>query len=229
MEPSAIVFWVGPFGITRTVVTTWGIMLVLGAFSAVATRRLSGTPDILQTVLEGIVSAIEDAVTAVMPQGGRMLVPFIGTLWIFLVVANLTGIVPGLHSPTADLSLTAALALLVFLSVHWYGVRAEGLRVYARHYLSPNPLMLPFHIISELSRTVALAVRLFGNITSLETAALLVLIVAGLLAPVPILLLHVVEALVQAFIFGMLALVYVAGGIQSQRLSTQRKGRSHDL
>jgi len=224
MEPSAIIFAIGPFGITRTVVTTWGIMLVLGVFSALATRRLSDTPGTVQTVLEGVVSAIEDAVTAVLPQGGRLLVPFVGTLWIFLVVANLTGIVPGLHSPTADLSLTAALALLVFLSVHWYGVRAEGLRTYLRHYLSPNPIMLPFHIVSELSRTVALAVRLFGNITSLETAALLVLIVAGFLAPVPILLLHVVEALVQAFIFGMLALVYIAGGIQSQRLSKERKG-----
>lgn len=224
MEPSAIIFAIGPFGITRTVVTTWGIMLVLGVFSALATRRLSDTPGTVQTVLEGVVSAIEDAVTAVLPQGGRLLVPFVGTLWIFLVVANLAGIVPGLHSPTADLSLTAALALLVFFSVHWYGVRAEGLRTYLRHYLSPNPIMLPFHIVSELSRTVALAVRLFGNITSLETAALLVLIVAGFLAPVPILLLHVVEALVQAFIFGMLALVYVAGGIQSQRLSKERKG-----
>ncbi|KPK06296.1 MAG: hypothetical protein AMJ64_09465 [Betaproteobacteria bacterium SG8_39] len=224
MEPMAIVFSIGPFGITRTVVTTWGIMLVLGAFSALATRRLRDTPGAVQTLLEGVVTAIEDAVTAVLPQGGRMLVPFVGTLWIFLVIANLTGIVPGLHSPTADLSLTAALALLVFLSVHWYGIRAEGLRVYARHYLSPNPIMLPFHIISELSRTVALAVRLFGNITSLETAALLVLIVAGFLAPVPILLLHIVEALVQAFIFGMLALVYIAGGIQSQRLSKERKG-----
>lgn len=216
MEPSAIIFAIGPFGITRTVVTTWGIMLVLGVFSALATRRLSDTPGTVQTVLEGVVSAIEDAVTAVLPQGGRLLVPFVGTLWIFLVVANLAGIVPGLHSPTADLSLTAALALLVFLSVHWYGVRVEGLRTYLRHYLSPNPIMLPFHIVSELSRTVALAVRLFGNITSLETAALLVLIVAGFLAPVPILLLHIVEALVQAYIFGTLALIYIAGGMQSR-------------
>lgn len=224
MEPIHIVFWIGPFGMTTTVVTTWGIMIALGVFSALATRRLADSPDVLQTILEGIVTAIEDAVTAVMPHGGRILVPFIGTLWVFLVIANLTGIVPALHSPTADLSLTAALAFLVFLSVHWYGVRAEGLRAYIRHYLSPNPLMFPFHVISELSRTVALAVRLFGNITSLETAALLVLIVAGFLAPVPILLLHIVEALVQAFIFGMLALVYIAGGIQSQRLSKDRKG-----
>jgi len=143
---------------------------------------------------------------------------------VFLVVANLAGIVPGLHSPTGDLSLTAALALLVFLSVHWYGVRAEGARAYLRHYVSPNPVMFPFHVMSELSRTVALAVRLFGNMASLEMAALLVLLVAGFLVPVPILLLHVVEALVQAYIFGMLALVYIAGGIQSQQLTQQRKG-----
>ena len=141
MEPTAIVFWIGPLGISTTVVTTWGIMLALGGFSALATRRLTDSPGALQTVLEGIVTAIEDAVTAVMPQGGSILVPFIGTLWVFLVIANLTGIVPGLHSPTADLSLTAALAFLVFLAVHWYGARAEGLRVYARHYFSPNPLM----------------------------------------------------------------------------------------
>ena len=223
MEPSVIVFAIGPLGITTTVVTTWGIMLLLGVFSALATRRLRDAPGMLQTVLEGVVSAIEDAVTAVLPQGGRLLVPFVGTLWIFLVVANLTGVVPGLHSPTADLSLTAALALLVFLSVHWYGIRSDGLRNYLRHYLSPNPIMFPFHVMSELSRTVALAVRLFGNMASLEMAALMVLLLAGFLVPVPVLLLHVIEALVQAYIFGMLALVYIAGGIQSQELTKERK------
>jgi F-type H+-transporting ATPase subunit a len=99
--------------------------------------------------------------------------------------------------------------------VHWYGIRSHGLRTYLRHYLQPNPMLLPFHVISEISRTVALAMRLFGNIFSLEMAALLVLLVAGLLVPIPVLLLHIVEALVQAYIFGMLALIYIAGGIQS--------------
>jgi F-type H+-transporting ATPase subunit a len=135
-----------------------------------------------------------------------------------VVIANLMGIVPGLHSPTADLSTTAALAVLVFLSVHWYGIRIHGFRSYLRHYIEPNPILLPFHIVSEISRTVALAVRLFGNIFSLEMAALLVLLVAGFLVPVPVLLLHIVEALVQAYIFGMLALIYIAGGIQSLEL-----------
>ncbi len=106
---------------------------------------------------------------------------------------------------------------MVFLSVHWFGIRSDGIRQYLKHYLSPTPLLLPFHLISEVTRTVALAVRLFGNIMSLELVALLVLLVAGLLVPVPILMLHIVEALVQAYIFGMLALIYVAGAMQSQQ------------
>jgi F-type H+-transporting ATPase subunit a len=224
MEPAEILFRLGPLAVNSAVVTTWGIMLALALLSFFATRRLGERPGTLQTVLEGVVLAIENTIAAVYPQRPRLLVPFVGTLWVFLVVANLAGIVPGLHSPTGDLSLTAALALLVFLSVHWYGVRAEGARAYLRHYVSPNPVMFPFHVMSELSRTVALAVRLFGNMASLEMAALLVLLVAGFLVPVPILLLHVVEALVQAYIFGMLALVYIAGGIQSQQLTQQRKG-----
>jgi len=132
--------------------------------------------------------------------------------------ANLASLIPGVRSPTGDLSLTAGLAILVFLAVHWYGIRSHGLKSYLRHYLQPNPMLLPFHIISELSRTVALAVRLFGNIFSLQMAALLVLLVAGFLAPVPVLMLHIIEAVVQAYIFGMLSLVYVAGAIQSQQL-----------
>jgi len=218
MEPTPVLFHLGPLGISAAVVTTWGIMLALALVSFLATRALGEHAGKLQTVLEGAVLAIENSIAALFPQRPRMLLPFIGTLWVFLVVANLAGIVPGLHSPTGDLSLTAALAILVFLSVHWYGVRAAGWRAYLRHYLSPSPLLLPFHLMSELSRTVALAIRLFGNMASLEMAALLVLLVAGFLVPVPILLLHVVEALVQAYIFGMLALVYIASGIQAQRL-----------
>ena len=105
---------------------------------------------------------------------------------------------------------------MVFLSVHWFGIRNEGAG-YLKHYLSPSPILLPFHLISEVTRTIALAVRLFGNIMSLELVALLVLLVAGLLVPVPVLMLHIIEALVQAYIFGMLALIYVAGAMQSQQ------------
>jgi F-type H+-transporting ATPase subunit a len=209
---------IGPLRITNTVVVTWAIMLVLGVAAWVATRRLRFAPGSWQVVIEGAVSAIEDAIRAVLPDHFRQVMPFIATLWIFIVVANLASLIPGVRSPTGDLSLTAGLAILVFLAVHWYGIRTSGFWNYLRHYLRPNPILLPFHVISEISRTIALAVRLFGNIFSLQMAALLVLLVAGFLAPVPVLMLHIIEALVQAYIFGMLALIYVAGAIQSQQL-----------
>jgi F-type H+-transporting ATPase subunit a len=215
-------FALGPLGVTETVVTTWTIMAILGLAAWLSTRHLEQKPRPLQVAIEGIVSAIENSIRAVAPQHAKQILPFIGTLWVFLVLANLTGLVPGLHSPTRDLSATFALAILVFLSVHWFGIRTQGLRSYLHHYLTPSPILLPFHIISEITRTLALSVRLFGNMMSLEMAALLVLLVAGFLAPIPILMLHIVEALVQAYIFGMLALIYVAGGLQSQQYR-QRK------
>jgi len=213
----------GPVVITNTVVTTWVIMAVIGLLAWLVSRRLRIDPGPVQTAVEGIVSSIEDAVTEVAPQHAPQIMPFIGSLWIFLVVANLSGLIPGMHSPTRDLSATAALAIVVFLSTHWFGIRIQGLKAYLRHYMVPSPILLPFHLISEITRTVALAVRLFGNMMSLEMAALLILLVAGFLAPVPILMLHIIEALVQAYIFGMLALIYVAGGIQSQQLRQQKK------
>jgi len=217
------IFSLGPVVITGTVVTTWSILAGLWLLCWLITRRLSVEPGPVQTAVEGIVCVIEDAVAEVAPQHAQQIMPFVGSLWIFLVIANLTGLVPGLHSPTRDLSATAALAIIVFLSTHWFGIRAQGLKAYLRHYLTPSPILLPFHLISEITRTVALAVRLFGNMMSLEMAALLILVVAGFLAPVPILMLHIVEALVQAYIFGMLALIYLAGGIQSQQIRQQKK------
>jgi F-type H+-transporting ATPase subunit a len=222
------VFVVGPVPVTSTVTTTWAIIALLGVASYVLTRGLRiESPGYVQSALEGIVSTIENAIAAVAPNDARRVLPLVGTLWIFLVVANLSGLIPGAHSPTRDLSATAGLALIVFLSTHWFGIRTAGLSNYLRHYLTPSPLLLPFHLISEVTRTVALAVRLFGNMMSLEMAALLILLVAGFLAPVPILMLHVIEALVQAYIFGMLALIYVAGGMQSHQLKMQAKGVSN--
>jgi F-type H+-transporting ATPase subunit a len=209
----------GPVEISSTVITTWVIMLLTGGFSWLLSRRLQIDAGPLQTAVESVVCAIEEAIAEVDPAHAQRLLPFIGSLWIYLVVANLAGLIPGAHSPTGDLSATAALAIIVFFSTHWFGIRIEGLTGYLRHYLSPSPVLLPFHLISELTRTVALAIRLFGNMMSLEMAALLILLVAGFLAPVPILMLHIIEALVQAYIFGMLALIYVVGGIQTQQLA----------
>lgn len=207
----------GIFVITEPVLVTWGIMLALAAGSWIVTRRLSPDPGPVQVGLEGLLNATDEAIRAVLPEQTTRLLPFIATLWLFIVVANLSGLIPGVHAPTSDVSTTLALAVLVFLSVHWFGIRAKGLKAYLRHYLTPMPLMLPFHLMSELTRTLALAIRLFGNMMSLEMAALLVLLVAGFLVPIPLLMLHIVEALIQAYIFGMLALIYIAGATHSQQ------------
>ena len=164
-QPDLIVaplFRLGPVVITTTVVTTWALMAVLVVVALSVTRRLKIEPGPVQTAVEGAVTAIEAAIAEVAPSEARMLLPFIGTLWIFLTIANLSGVIPEVHSPTRDLSATAALAVLVFFSTHWFGIRIEGVRRYLKHYLTPSPLLLPFHLISEITRTVALAFLVVG-------------------------------------------------------------------
>lgn len=219
---------IGPLSISEAVFTTWGIIVLLGILAWLFNRQLTLKPTALQTAIEGVVTALENAVSNITPQYAKELMPFIGSLWIFLVVANLIGLFPGLNSPTSDLSVTSALACLVFLSVHWYGIRIQGLKSYLHHYLTPSPILLPFHVVGEITRTIALAVRLFGNMMSLEMAALLILMVAGFLVPVPILMLHIIEALVQAYIFGLLALIYIAGGLQAQQMKQQKEEKNYD-
>jgi F-type H+-transporting ATPase subunit a len=223
--PSAIgaLLGFGRIRISGSVITSWGVTAFLGVASWLSTRRLRQSPGNRQVILEGVVMAMEDAIEAVLPGKCALVFPFLATLWIFILFANLTGIIPGLHSPTADLSVTSSLAILVFLSVHWFGIKSEGLRAYLRHYLSPSPILLPFHLVTEVSRTVALAVRLFGNCMSLEMGYAILVLVAGFLVPIPLLMLHVVEAVIQAYLFGMLALIYIAGGIQAQELRREKE------
>jgi F-type H+-transporting ATPase subunit a len=211
-----IAFQLGPLAISHTVLTTWGIMLVF-----TMTASLLRKSSYLQTAAEVVVVAIELAITEVLPADSvRKVLPFVATLWLFVLTANLVGLIPELHAPTRDISATAALAVLVFGSTHWFGIRDRGLRQHLHHYIEPSIILLPFHIISEFTRTLALAIRLFGNIMSLEMAALLVLLIAGFLAPVPLLMLHVVEAVVQAYIFGMLALIYIASALEPNDTAT---------
>lgn len=217
----------GPLVLTDTVLVTWGIMLALVAAGTLLSRRLRAEPGRWQTLLEAVYGMLRGAVRDVAPEHVDLLLPFVGTLWVFLVVANLVGIVPELESPTRDLATTAGLALLVFMAVHWFGIRTQGLRRYLAHYLEPNPILLPFNLVGEITRTVAMAFRLFGNMMSLGLTAMLVLMIAGFLAPIPILMLHIVEALVQAYIFGMLALIYIAGGLQVQEIQSRKAARKH--
>lgn len=215
-QAEGLVRQLGDWGIGNTVITTW---LIMAGFATLALLlRLTGRharPG-LQNALEAVLVAIEAAVADVVPSAAvRRVLPFVATLWLFVLAANLVGLLPEMQAPTQDLSATAALAMLVFLSTHWYGIRAHGLRKHLKHYCQPSIILLPFHIISEITRTLALAIRLFGNMMSLQMAALLVLLIAGFLVPVPLLMLHVVEAVIQAYIFGMLALIYIAGALES--------------
>ncbi|BAK77281.1 F0F1 ATP synthase subunit A [Pseudogulbenkiania sp. NH8B] len=207
---------VAGIGLSEPLILSAALTVLFAVLAYALGRRLSGRPERLQVAAEAVLVLMTEAVAEVVPAPAvPRVLPFIATLWLFILAANLLGLVPGLSAPTRDLSVTAALAVLVFLAVHVYGIRAAGWRRYLRHYLQPSPILLPFHLVSELTRTLALAVRLFGNMMSLEMAALLVLLVAGFLVPVPLLLLHVIEALVQAYIFGMLALIYIGGALEA--------------
>lgn len=212
----ASVWWqVGGIALREPLILSVAIATLLVVVSLALRAHLAHAAGHVPPWAETSYSLMRNAVAEVVPaEDVERVLPFVGTLWIFVVISNLLGLIPGLSSPTGDLSVTAALAVVVFVAVHVYGVRASGWKAYLRHYLAPNPILLPFTVISEITRTLALAIRLFGNMMSLEMAALLVLLVAGFLVPVPLLLLHVVEALVQAYIFGMLALIYIGSALE---------------
>jgi len=212
----------GTLSLSGSLLTTWLVMLLLLTLSAFIRHKLQQEDNLWRTGAETLFAMMENAVQEVVPNHYKQVTPFIATLWVYLVCANLLGLIPGLHSPTADLSVTAGLAVIVFVSVHWFGIRNLGLKTYLKHYLSPNPIMLPFHLMSEISRTLALAIRLFGNIMSLEMAILLVLLVAGFLVPVPLMMLHLVEALIQAYIFGILALLYIGTSLENKTTSSEQ-------
>jgi F-type H+-transporting ATPase subunit a len=146
----------------------------------------------------------------------RRYTPLVVTLALYIGAANLAGLVPGMRSPTSDFSTTAALAVIVFLAVPYYGIRSRGLVGYLKRYMEPTPLMLPLEIITELSRTLALAVRLFGNVLSEELVIAVLLLIAGLLVPIPMMMLAVLTGLVQAYIFAILTVVYLSAAVRSQ-------------
>jgi F-type H+-transporting ATPase subunit a len=210
---TAILFHIGIIPISRTVVTTWGLMATLTVASWVATRNFCVEPGGCQAMIETVVAGIEEQIAALLNRDSAQFLPLLGTIFIFLVVANLCGLVPGLTAPTASIETPAALAAIVFLSVHFWGVRIRGLGPYLSGYLKPNPVMLPFNILSELTRSFSLAMRLFGNIMSEELVVAIVLALAGLLVPIPFMAFGILVGLVQAYIFSVLAAVYIGGGI----------------
>ena len=210
---STVLFRLGPLAITRPVVTTWAIMAVLTLVSWLVTRRLKLHPDRRQTVLELIVTGIMIQIDQVIRKNPRPFLPLLGTLFIFLVAANLSGLLPGVEAPTGKLETPAALALIVFVAVHYFGVRARGFLGYLASFAKPKLIMLPLNLVSEVTRTFSLMVRLFGNVMSGEFVIALVVALAGLFVPIPLMALEILVGLVQAYIFTVLATVFIGAAV----------------
>jgi F-type H+-transporting ATPase subunit a len=186
-------------------------MLTVGCW--VATRALRVVAKGPQAVIETVVLGIEEQITSTLGRDASPFLALLGTLFIFLVFANLSGILPGVRAPTASIETPAALATIVFLSVHFYGIRFQGLVPYLKGYLKPSPILLPLNVLTEITRAFSLATRLFGNLMSEELVIAIILALAGLLVPIPFMAFGILVGLVQAYIFTVLAAVYIGGGI----------------
>lgn len=207
-----ILLTIGGFGLNATIVFTWIVMALLTGASWLVTRSLRAdvAPDRWRTILEATVLTIQSQIDEISTQPDRRLLSFAGTLFLFILVSNLLMIVPGWHAPTASLSTTLALALAVLVAVPVFGIGARGVGGYLHGYLEPNPLMLPFNLIGEVSRGVSLSIRLYGNIMSGAVIAVILLSVAPFFLPVVMDMLGLLTGVIQAYIFAILATVYIS-------------------
>jgi F-type H+-transporting ATPase subunit a len=215
-DSNVIAQW-GPVTLNATIVFTWLVMALLAIGSWLVTRRLSPGTRLTrgQNLLEVVVSAVQGQIREVSRQEPGRYLPFVGTLFLFIAASNLLSIVPGYQPPTGSLSTTAALALCVFVAVPLYGIWQQGLRGYLRQYLRPSPIMLPFNIIGEFSRTLALAVRLFGNVMSGSMIVAILLSIVPLFFPIVMQALGLLIGFIQAYVFAMLAMVYIASATRA--------------
>lgn len=213
LSSDQIIFWqYGFLKLNGTIVTTWAIMLVLVVGAILITRNLTRSLENKrwQSVLEVIVITLNQQIEEVGLKRPEKYLGFLGTLFLFIVTANLFAILPGYEPPTGSLSTTAALAIAVFIAVPFYGIAEQDFGGYLKSYLKPTLIMLPFNIIGELSRTLALAVRLFGNMMSGTMIVAILLVVTPLFFPIIMNALGLLTGIVQAYIFTILATVYIA-------------------
>jgi len=217
LSPDEIIFWQHGFlKLNATIVYTWGLMLVLAVGSKLITRGLSMELERSrwQNLLEIIVTAIEKQIEEVGLSQPRIYLRFLGTVFLFIALSALCTVIPGYEPPTGSLSTTAALALCVLVAVPLFGIEEQGLGGYLKSYMEPTVIMLPFNIVSEISRTLALAVRLFGNMMSGAMIIGILLAITPLIFPIVMTLLGLLTGMVQAYIFFILAAVYIAAATQ---------------
>ena len=219
LSPDGMVFWQHGFvELNSTIVTTWALMLVMTVGAKLITRKLKPEGDISrwQGFLEIVVTGIQEQIKEVGLLHPEKYLGFIGTLFLFIAVSNLCTILPRYEPPTGSLSTTSALAISVFVAVFLFGIEKQGLGAYFGSYLKPTVIMAPFNIISEVSSTFALAIRLFGNIMSGTLIVAILLTIAPLIFPIFMNLLGLLTGMVQAYIFSILATVYIAAATRTR-------------
>ncbi len=229
ISPDEVVLWQWRFvSLNATIVFTWLVMGILTIGSWLVTRNLTSEPDISrwQNLLEVLISGIRQQIEDVSRQEPGRYLPFIGTIFLFVALSNFLTIVPGYLAPTGSLSTTAALALCVFVAAPAYGIARQGVAGYLSHYIRPTVFMLPFHVLGELSRTLALAVRLFGNVMSGAKIVAILLGIVPLFFPVVMQALGLLTGMIHAYIFAILAMVYIASATQAQKKRTEESAKN---
>jgi F-type H+-transporting ATPase subunit a len=216
-------FTVGPVPITEPVVVTWGLMAALMFGGWLATRSLALTPSRSQTVLELIVGAVEDQIENTMRVAPKPYLPMVGTLFLFILAANWSSLVPGVEPPTAHIETDAALGLIVFFSIIYFGIRARGFGGYLKTFAEPTIFMVPLNLVETFTRTFSLIVRLFGNIMSGVFIIGIILSLAGLLVPIPLMALELLIGAIQAYIFTVLAMVFIGSGVSEGRTGGRKE------
>lgn len=218
LTPDQFVLWQRGFvHLNATILYTWIVMALLITFSALLTRRLTEPEQPRsrwRNATEAIVETIREQIREVCGKDGDAFLPFIGTLFLFIATANLLELAPAWHAPTGSLSTTAALAISVGVAVPMFGIQKQGFLGYFRHYLKPTPIMAPLHLLGETSRNVALALRLFGNMMSEGLILAVLFSLTPLIFPIMMQMLGLVTGLIQAYIFAILATVYIAAAVR---------------
>jgi F-type H+-transporting ATPase subunit a len=220
LSADELIFWQnGFFKLNATIVFTWGLMLVLAVGSKLITRKISTDMkrSHWQNLLEIIITGMEKQIEEVGLGQPRKYLPFLGTLFLFVAASSLCTVIPGYQPPTGSLSTTTALALCVFVSVPFFGIDEQGVGNYIKSYMQPTPIMLPFNILSELTRTLALAVRLFGNMMSGAMIVGILLTLVPFIFPIIMTVLGLLTGMVQAYIFSILAAVYIAAATRVRK------------
>ena len=219
-------FHLGPVAITEPVVVTWGLMLLLGGGSRWLTRCLILRPGPTQAALELLVETIAAQIRDTMGVAPERYLPLIGTLFLFIFFANWSGLVPGVEPPTAHMETDAALALIVFVAMVYFGIRARGVRGYLATFAEPTYVMLPLNLVETITRTFSMVVRLFGNVMSGVFLIGIALSLVGLLVPVPLMALDLLTGAVQAYIFTVLAMVFIGGAAGEDNEGNDNKDRT---